>query len=188
MSIVAYQVNNGMPTPIADRHMYGLLSGGQCGVISGMTLTKNGNQITVADGWGIINGCIFRVKSEVLTAPLSPSGSTVNGRLIVRLNTTTPSIEFDFQTAASLPSLVQESGDNFTYEMELCRYQVSGVTITSDLDTSNQPSASSIDMSEIDSIIDTKISNIRGYVKTGTTSNKTLSMSLSGTTLTITYS
>lgn len=178
MSITAYQVNNGMPTPIADRHMYNLLSGGQCGIISGMDLTKNGNQITVSDGWGIINGCIFRVKSEILTAPLSPSG-TQNGRLLIRLVTTTPSIVFDFQTGSTLPALTQESGDNFTYEMELCKYTVSGVTITSDLDTSAQEHAE-IDWSDIGS-------TLTGYVKTSDNTNKTLNMSLSGSTLTISF-
>lgn len=173
MSITAYQVNNGMPTPIADRHMYNLLSGGQCGIISGMDLTKNGNQITVSDGWGIINGCIFRVKSEQLTAPLSPSG-TQNGRLLIRLVTTTPSITFEFQTGSTLPNLIQQTGDNFTYEMELCKYTVSGVTITSDLDTSAQQHAD-IDWTELS-----------GYVKTTDGTSKTLGMSLSGSVLTIT--
>lgn len=173
MSITAYQVNNGMPTPIADRHMYNLLSGGQCGIISGMNLTKNGNQITVSDGWGIINGCIFRVKSETLTAPLSPSG-TQNGRLLIRLVTTTPSIEFDFQTGSTLPALTQESGDNFTYEMELCKYTVSGVTITSDLDTSAQQHAD-IDWTELS-----------GYVKTTDNTSKTLGMTLNTSTNTLT--
>lgn len=173
MSITAYQVNNGMPTPIADRHMYNLLSGGQCGIISGMNLTKNGNQITVSDGWGIINGCIFRVKSETLTAPLSPSG-TQNGRLLIRLVTTTPSIAFDFQTGSTLPALTQESGDNFTYEMELCKYTVSGVTITSDLDTSAQEHAE-IDWTELS-----------GYVKTTDNTSKTLGMTLNTSTNTLT--
>lgn len=173
MSITAYQVNNGMPTPIADRHMYNLLSGGQCGIVSGMELTKNGNQITVSDGWGIINGCIFRVKSETLTAPLSPSG-TQNGRLLVRLVTTTPSITFEFQTGSTLPSLVQQTGDNFTYEMELCKYTVSGVTITSDLDTSEQEHAE-IDWTELS-----------GYVKTTDNTSKTLGMTLNTSTNTLT--
>ena len=177
MSITAYQVNNGMPTPIADRHMYNLLSGGQCGIISGMNLTKNGNQITVSDGWGIINGCIFRVKSETLTAPLSPSG-TQNGRLLIRLVTTTPSITFEFQTGYTLPNLIQQTGDNFTYEMELCKYTVSGVTITSDLDTSAQQHAD-IDWTDIGS-------TLKGYVKTTDNTNATLGMSLSGSVLTIT--
>ena len=173
MSVTAYQVNNGMPTPIADRHMYNLLSGGQCGIISGMNLTKNGNQITVSDGWGIINGCIFRVKSETLAAPLSPSG-TQNGRLLIRLVTTTPSITFEFQTGSTLPSLVQQTGDNFTYEMELCKYTVSGVTITSDLDTSEQEHAE-IDWTELS-----------GYVKTTDNTSKTLGMTLNTSTNTLT--
>lgn len=173
MSITAYQVNNGMPTPSADRHMYNLLSGGQCGTISGMQLTKNGTQITVSDGWGIINGCIFRVKNETLEAPTASSG-TQNGRLLIRLNTVTPTIEFAFQTASTLPALVQETGDNFTYEMELCRYQVSGVTIISDLNTSNRTYAN-IDFSDLN-----------GYIKTTDNSSKTLSMSLNTSTNTLT--
>ena len=173
MSIVAYQVNNGMPTPISDRHMYNLLSGGQSGIISGMTLTKNGTQITVSDGWGIINGCIFRVKTETLNAPTSSSG-TQNGRLLVRLVTATPSIEFVFQTANTLPELVQETGDNFTYEMPLCTYQVSGVTITTDLDTTIQEHAA-IDLSALE-----------GYVKTTDGTSKTLAIDLNTTSKTLT--
>ena len=174
MSITAYQINNGMPTPISDRHIYNLLARRQCGIISGMALSKNGTRITVGDGWGIINGCIFRVRQQELESPVATS-SLEQGRLLVRLNTIAPSIEFAFQHASTLPVLVQETGDDFTYEMELCRYEVSTVTITSDLNVSARHYVDLVPS---------------GVFLTGNSSNITMSMELSqdNKTLNITYS
>lgn len=142
MSITAFQVNNGLVTPIADRKMYAMMSGNSVGVLEGITLSSKTNAIGVSDGWGVIQGCMFQVKAEDVEAIL-PSSGTAKGRIGIRLNVVTPSIEFFTQAAATLPSLVQEdiNGGGSIYEMELGTYTVNGTQISSSI-TRTAPTAS----------------------------------------------
>lgn len=141
MSITAFQVNNGLVTPVADRKMYSMMSGDAVGVLSGLTLTSKTDRIGVSNGWGIIRGCIFQVRSEDIDITLSPSG-TLKGRIGIRLDVNTPKIEFFTQAASNLPALIQENINDggAIYEMELGTYTVNGVQITSSI-TRTAPTA-----------------------------------------------
>lgn len=178
MSITAYQINNGMPTPISDRMMYNLASGGVTGILSGCTFTKIGERIRVDDGWAIIQGCIIRVKQEQVEVELAPSGSTtvINGRLSIKLDVSTPSIEFYSEAAATLPTIgsssyPQESinATGNVYIMPLCTYKVNGVQITSDLtDVSPKVTISSV------AALSTDVATIQGDITTINSSFNTL--------------
>lgn len=140
MSLIAYQVNNGMPTPIADRKMYNLASGGLTGVLPddvagttyGCGCTKAYDKVIVEDGWIIIQGCMIRVKGEQVPVRLAATG-TQNGRLSIKLNVAEPSVEWYTEAASTLPALQQENInlDGSVYIFPLCTYTVNGTSISS---------------------------------------------------------
>lgn len=157
MSLTAYQINNGMPTPIADRKMYNLTTGGVTGVFEGCTCSKYAASVIVSDGWIIIQGCIIRVKRETVPITLSSSG-TLNGRLSIKLDVSEPSVEWYSEAATTLPTIGSSSypqedinGSGSVYILPLCTYQVDGVQISSTEVTYIAPQVSVEGMASIES-------------------------------------
>lgn len=145
MSLIAYQVNNGMPTPIADRKMYNLASGGLTGVLPedvagttyGCVCSKAYDKVIVTDGWIIIQGCMIRVKGEQVPVRLAATG-TQNGRLSIKLDVSEPSVEWYTEAASTLPTIGSASYpqeninlDGNVYILPLCTYTVDGTSISS---------------------------------------------------------
>lgn len=182
MSIIAYQVNNGMPTPISDRKMFDLASGGVTGILSGCTMQRVGERVKIDDGWAIIKGCIIRIKQEQIAVTLAPSGTSteLNGRLSIKLDVSTPSIEFFSEAAASLPAIPSSSrpqedinGSGNVYYMPLCTYKVDGVQLKTEItDVSPKVTVSSI-------------ANISTQVGSLTTSMATIYSTVSGLSSTV---
>ena len=112
------------------------------GVISGCVVTSLGsNQLHITDGYGIIQGRLFNVTAQDISAVVSDSG-TKRGRLILVVdltNLTTP-IEFDTQMAATLPALVQDDLNDVgtDFELPLAEYDISATTISNLADVSDQ--------------------------------------------------
>ena len=89
MSIRAFQVNNGLVTPLADRTLYSFLTGGMVGVMGeGCSCTYvNINTVHISSGWGVIMGCLFQVTQEDLIIDYGAQTSfPVSCRVGIRLN------------------------------------------------------------------------------------------------------
>lgn len=136
--ITVHQVNNlsadnanGIVTPINDRRFYNMLVGGESGVVQGCEVTAIGStQLRVADGWGIVSGCLFTIEAETIDATLSASG-TVNGRLLLQVDVSQSAGTFITQAEASLPALQQDdlTASGSIYQLELATYTASSIAI-----------------------------------------------------------
>ena len=138
MGLIVHQVTNqertnanGQVPPITDRRWYDYLIGHQTGVAEGCNVTLlSGAQLSVAGGWGIIQGCLFTISQETVTVQLS-TGDTLPGRLLLQVDTATNTGEFVTQAANPLPALIQEdiNSSGTIYQMPLATYQVNSVSI-----------------------------------------------------------
>ena len=187
MSLTAYQINNGMPTPIADRKMYDLTSGGVTGVIEGCSCSKYAASVIVNDGWIIIQGCIIRVKRETVPVTLSSSG-TLNGRLSIKLDVSEPSIEWYSEAASTLPTIPSTNypqedinGSGNVYILPLCTYQVNGTQISSTEVTNIAPQVSISSVAQIA----TSVASLSTTVSSLSTSVTSLSTSLNSLSTTV---
>lgn len=107
---------------------------GQSGILYGVDITASGNVISLTGGYGVIKGRLFQVNASNITVQLS-SGSTINGRLHVRLDLSNQSepISIIAQTGDSISPLTQEDDANYTngvYEMELATFTVSTAEVS----------------------------------------------------------
>lgn len=205
---------NGLVTPVVDRRLYEFLLLNTVGVADGIEISNSGKNLIVTSGWGVIKGCVFGVTAETISAA-APSSGSANGRLLVELDATNGTIQFKTQQASTLPALTQEdiNGSGAIYQMELATYTISttditGLTITYDslesaqniinsISSLIQPLSDKLATIENGAQVNT-VDSVNGYtgavtlgkadVGLGNVSNKTLTMSLSGTTLTINYS
>ena len=112
---------------------------------------------------------------------VTSSSGTQHGRLKMVIDLTAdPPISFESEARATLPALVQEdlNEGGLMYEFALATYDID------ELNASNIVSNTPIDITPIQSV---SRDDIAGIVKSNTTASKTLNMTLSGTTLTITY-
>lgn len=138
MGLIVHQVTNqertnanGQVPPITDRRWYDYLIGHQTGVAEGCNVTLlSGAQLSVAGGWGIIEGCLFTISQETVTVQLS-TGDTLPGRLLLQVDTATNTGAFVTQAANPLPALIQEdiNSSGTIYQMPLATYQVNSVSI-----------------------------------------------------------
>ena len=138
MSIIIHQVTNtsrdnanGQVTALTDRRWYDFLIQ-QTGIVTGCEVSAlSGLQMQVQGGWGIIQGSLFTIGTETITATPSTSG-TVNGRLLLQIDTATAQGSFITQASATLPALVQENiNTNGTiYQLPLATYQVSELAVS----------------------------------------------------------
>ena len=138
MGLIVHQVTNqertnanGQVPPITDRRWYDYLIGHQTGVAEGCNVTLlSGAQLSVAGGWGIIEGCLFTISQETVTVQLS-TGDTLPGRLLLQVDTATNTGTFVTQAANPLPALIQEdiNSSGTIYQMPLATYQVNSVGI-----------------------------------------------------------
>lgn len=182
MSITLHTVDNGTVNAIDDAKFYeeltnslsGLVAGGVCTVVSA-------NTVHITSGWGLILGRLFTIEAEDIPVEVSSSG-TVNGRLklVIDLSDSDSPISIESEARSSLPALTQEDLNNggFVYEFALATYNVDELNVT------NLVSNTPINIAPLQSV---SRDDIAGIVKSNTTSSKTLNMSLSGTTLTISY-
>lgn len=205
---------NGLVTPVVDRRLYEFLLLNTVGVADGIEISNSGKNLIVTSGWGVIKGCVFGVTAETISAA-APSSGSANGRLLVELDATNGTIQFKTQQASTLPALTQEdiNGSGAIYQMELATYTISttditGLTVTYDslesaqniinsISSLIQPLSDKLATIENGAQVNT-VDSVNGYtgavtlgkadVGLGNVSNKTLTMSLSGTTLTINYS
>ena len=196
MSLIAYQVNNGMPTPIADRKMYNLASGGLTGVlpenvegtIYGCVCSKAYDKVIVTDGWVIIQGCIIRVKGEQVSVRLASSG-TQNGRLSIKLDVSVPSVEWYSEAATTLPAIGSASYpqeninlDGNVYTVPLCTYTVNGTSISSSEVTNVAPHVSISSLASLS----TQVSNLASSTVTNVSySGGTISQTKNGSSSSI---
>ena len=138
MGLIVHQVTNqertnanGQVPPITDRRWYDYLIGHQTGVAEGCSVSLlSGAQLSVAGGWGIIEGCLFTISQETVTVQLS-TGDTLPGRLLLQVDTATNTGSFVTQAANPLPALIQEdiNSSGTIYQMPLATYQVNSVSI-----------------------------------------------------------
>lgn len=212
---VAYSqsTGNGLVTPVVDRRLYEFLLLNTVGVANGVAVTNSGTNLIVSSGWGVIKGCVFGVTAETISASKPASGSA-NGRLLIELDATNGTIQFKTQQGSTLPALTQEdiNGSGSVYQMELATYTISATEITGLTQTYEQLQSAQNIIGEIASLIQplqTKLDTIetgaqvnsvtsvagktgavtlaKSDVGLGNVVNKALTMSLSGTTLTIDY-
>lgn len=212
---VAYSqsTGNGLVTPVVDRRLYEFLLLNTVGVADGVAVTNSGTNLIVSSGWGVIKGCVFGVTAETISATKPASGSA-NGRLLIELDATNGTIQFKTQQGSTLPALTQEdiNGSGSVYQMELATYTISATDITGLTETYEQLQSAQNIIEEITSLIQplqTKLDTIetgaqvntvtsvagktgavtlaKSDVGLGNVVNKALTMSLSGTTLTINY-
>ena len=207
------QTGNGLVTPVVDRRLYEFLLLNTVGVADGVAVTNSGTNLIVSSGWGVIKGCVFGVTAETISATKPASGSA-NGRLLIELDATNGTIQFKTQQGSTLPALTQEdiNRSGSVYQMELATYTISATDITGLTQTYEQLQSAQNIIGEITSIIQplqTKLDTIetgaqvntvtsvagktgavalaKSDVGLGNVVNKALTMSLSGTTLTINY-
>ena len=142
MSIRAFQVNNGMVTPLADRVLYSFISGGIAGVIKGgceCELQSDNKHIKVTDGWGIIKGCLFQVREEIVEIECPQTSSS--GYFGIRLNIAGSGGDADpimgfFSGVLSegqsyTPTKDDINRDGTVYEIVLATYDISSTGIDS---------------------------------------------------------
>ena len=132
--ITLKQYNGSEITPADDATLYKGLLNGQNGIFSGCEVTvTSGNTLTVTDGRGVIEGRVFEVGQESVTAAVS-GGASTPGRLLVRIDLANDEqpIELDTQAGSPLPALVQQdiNAGGSIFEMELASYTVSSSGIT----------------------------------------------------------
>lgn len=212
---VAYSqsTGNGLVTPVVDRRLYEFLLLNTVGVADGVAVANSGTNLIVSSGWGVIKGCVFGVTAETISATKPASGSA-SGRLLIELDATNGTIQFRTQQGSTLPALTQEdiNGSGSVYQMELATYTISATEITGLTQTYEQLQSAQNIIGEIASLIQplqTKLDTIetgaqvnsvtsvagktgavtlaKSDVGLGNVVNKALTMSLSGTTLTINY-
>ena len=175
MSITLHTVDNGVVNAINDAKYYEKLTNSACGMVEGGVVTiVSANTLHITAGWGIILGRLFTITAEDINVETSASG-TVNGRLKMVIDLSNPDtpISFASEARSSLPALTQEDLNNggFVYEYALATYSIDELNATNI--TSNTP----INITPASGAV----------VKSDTSADKTLTMSLSGTTLTISY-
>lgn len=209
MSIQLHTVDNGVVNAINDAKYYEKLTNSACGLVEGGTVTiVSANTLHITAGWGIILGRLFTISAEDINVEVSTSG-TVNGRLKMVIDLSNPDtpISFASEARSSLPALTQEdlNDGGFIYEYALATYSIdelNATNITSNTPISIAPATTADIISALTGYVPTTRTvngnaltgnvtvtrdQISGIVKSNTTSTKTLTMSLSGTTLTITY-
>lgn len=174
MSITLHTVDNGTVNAINDAKYYEKLTNSACGMVEGGVVTiVSANTLHITSGWGVILGRLFSIEAEDINVEVSSSG-TVNGRLkmVIDLSSETP-ISFESEARSSLPRLTQEDLNNggFVYEFALATYDIDELNATNI--TSNTP----INITPVSGAV----------VKSDTSADKTLTMSLSGDVLTISY-
>lgn len=104
------------------------------GALSGCDCSLSGNEITIANGFLLIQGRLIEINSEKITIPFAASG-TLKGRVYVRAdiqNTSAPA-QLLYVTGSTLPALEQSEDINIAggvYELELCMFTVGTVEIT----------------------------------------------------------
>ena len=175
MSITLHTVDNGVVNAINDAKYYEKLTNSACGMVEGGVVTiVSANTLHITSGWGIILGRLFSIEAEDINVEVSSSG-TVDGRLklVIDLSDADTPISIESEARSPLPALTQEDLNNggFVYEFALATYDIDELNATNI--TSNTP----INITPTSGAV----------VKSDTTSDKTLTMSLSGTTLTISY-
>ena len=204
MSLTLHTVDNGTVAAINDAKFYEQLTNAVAGVVAGGVCSAAGGLIVhITSGWGIIKGRLFTIDAEDINVEPSASG-TVNGRLKMVIDlTATPNIYFESERARTLPSLVQEdlNAGGTVYELALRTYSV-GELAVSDLVSNTAvsiapaaaaalasyvPTSRTVNGNALTGDVTVTRDQVSGIVKSNTISSKTLNMSLSGTTLTITY-
>lgn len=134
MSIKLCQAANSVVTPLDDAQFYSWAVNRAAGIVAGCVVTSAGtNQLAISAGWGIVQGHVFIIGAETISAAVAPSG-TVNGRLLIRIDTsdTVTPVEFVTQAATPLPALTQEDidGSGSIYELPLATYDVGTISIS----------------------------------------------------------
>lgn len=174
MSVILHTVDGGIVNAINDAKFYEELTAQTSGIVAGAVCTSAGGLlIHITSGWGIIDGRLFTIEAEDIEATPSPSG-TLNGRLKLVINLASdPPISFETEASSSLPALTQEDLNNggTVYELSLAEYDVNELAIE------NLVSHNNISITPASGAV----------VKSDTANDKTLTMSLSGDILDITY-
>lgn len=175
MSITLHTVDNGVVNAINDAKYYEKLTNSACGMVEGGVVTiVSANTLHITSGWGVILGRLFSIEAEDINVEVSSSG-TVNGRLKMVIDLSDPDtpISIDSEARSPLPALTQEDLNNggFVYEFALATYNVDELNVT------NLVSNTPINITPASGAV----------VKSDTSSDKTLTMTLTGDTLNITY-
>ena len=179
MSIMVHQVpytggTNGQVYPITDRRLIDFISSGKSGVVTGCDITNpSGNTLSIASGWGIAKGCIFTIAAENVSATVASSG-TMLGELILQVDTVNSTASWITNVGNSATVLTEDdlTASDGVYEILFADYQIDTAGNITDL------------TEEFDDVLP---GNIDGVVLASDGVSKELSMSLNGTTLTITY-
>ena len=181
MSVTVHQVTNissesmnGQVTALTDRRWYNFIIG-QTGVANGCLIsTLSGLQVQIASGWGVILGALFSVESEIITVQASTSG-TVNGRLLLQIDTATSTATFITQAAENLPVLVQEdiNANGTIYQLPLATYRVSELAVSQLNNVAPQITGVYALIAALTASIDGKQPTITGAASTITGSNLT---------------
>lgn len=99
------------------------------GAIYGIDVTKaqtDANVITVAGGYGIIQGRIFEIDEEQIVVPLATTTGT-NGQLIIHMDLSNTETPIEILVDTTMRELTQERNVNITngiYEIQLATFTV----------------------------------------------------------------
>ena len=181
MSVTVHQVTNvssesmnGQVTALTDRRWYHFIIG-QTGVANGCVInTLSGLQLQIASGWGVILGALFTVTSEIITVQASTSG-TVNGRLLLQIDTATSTASFVSQAGENLPVLVQEdiNANGTIYQLPLATYKVSELAVSYLSNVAPQITGVYALISALTAQVDSKANAITGAASSVATNNLT---------------
>lgn len=103
------------------------------GILQGMFYAGlDGNKIVIANGFGIIQGRVFRIEEEKVDVTLTP-GTTTSGQVIIQIdlsNSESPISIFSDNTMRDLTRQEDFNVNAGIYEVQYCTYQVSGTGIS----------------------------------------------------------
>lgn len=209
MSIYLHTFDGHEVEAINDARLYKELTQNACGIVSGARVTAAGGLVlSITDGWGIVNGRLFTINAGTVNATPATSGTMI-GAIYAHFNTSEDepatiltavgaSVEairaqltFDDITAGGIENnIILATYNVTTVAVDGAPTNVDPVSITpasaEDL-AGYVPTTRTVNGNALSGNVTVTRDQITGIVKSNTTSSKTLNMSLSGTTLTITY-
>lgn len=175
MSVILKQYPGQEVTPEDDGKLYDFFALGETCIVTGCGVTSlGGNQLRIADGWGLIKGRQFVVEAQTVNATLSTSG-TVDGRLILEVDLgATPPIAFKTQKAP-LSALTQQdiNAGGTVYQMPLATYRVSTASVSDITVVANAPT-------DVKGLIQTLGASVQSL-----TQRQDIAMTMAGDTLNI---
>lgn len=147
---------------INDARLYKQLTGNACGMVEGGTVTRAGGAVLhIAAGWGVVNGRLFTIQAEDITAELATSG-TMAGAVYLHFDTSAEEVaQILTTTGASIEAIrAQLTFDDITAggienNIILATYDVTTVAIDGAVTTADPVTIEAASTSTVRSMIET---------------------------------